>query len=648
VTVLGGAARLVVGALLARWVGMAATAPDMPLATSLAAAAVAVATLARPGAGLLIVAALTPAASLLAPPPARAAELLAWALLAAWLLRLWRPLSEPEPDAPARLGGVAAPALLFAATVAASWLALTTAAAPGVPAAALPLFLFRSIPPDHLTLSAPEPETWTMLQSVTGIALLLASTAIVRHDPRLRRGLVWTLVGSLTVLAVVTLADVASQWGARGYETWFLLRYARGERISVHLRDLNAAGSLYVLAGLAAAAAVRLDAQRRTVWLPAFVPILPALWLTGSRTSLLALVAGLLLVAAARRRGPLTRRQIGASAAVVGALVAASLAMFDWQPDVSGSAGRAVNLRSQFLETTARMFVSAPVFGVGAGRYFDRSGEFMPDALRELYGNENAHNYFAQQLAELGPVGGLLFVWLVWAVVTAGWAAVRAPDAAAPWALTGLFAGLGAYLLTCLTGHPLLVPEAAFPFWIAAGALVAAAPAATSARPSWRRAAALVTVALLAAGIGRAVLAYTRATQPPPEHGFHGLEPAVDGGSFRWMTRHAVTYVPAGSGFVRLRLHAPTDVALSRPLVVETMLAGRVVDRRELPADRWVTYDIPAAAPVRAPFRRVDLWANQQWTQDVTLGRRAAQRPIAAMVGAIEWIPLEGVGGGRR
>lgn len=650
--VLGGAARLLVGATLAWWVWRAATAPAMPAAAALAAAAVAAATLWRPGAGLLMVAALAPAGALLARPPARAAELIAWALLSAWLLRVWRPIAQRDGPGAARPVEVIVPAILYAAALTVSWLALTITAAPGIPTAALPRFLFQAIPADHLVLSSPEPETWTMLQSLTGMALLVASVAIVRHDARLRRGLVWVLVASATVLAVVTLADIASQWAARGYEAWFLLRYARGERISVHLRDLNAAGSLYVLAGLVAASAALLDTRRRRLWLPAFVPIVPALGLTGSRTSFLAAAAGLFLLAVAQRRWPLTRRQIAASAALVAVLLVAGLATLDWQPDVRGSAGRAANLRSQFLDTTARMFASAPVFGVGTGRYFDRSSQFMPVPLRELYGNENAHNYFAQQFAELGLVGGLLFVWLVWAVVAAGWAAVRAAADTAPPALVGLFAGVGAYLLTCLTGHPLLVPEAAFPFWIAAGALVAIGSGEPAAgyRSTWRPALAgpiaivLVICALLAAHLGRAGVAYARVTEPPPEYGFHGVETAPDGATFRWMTRHAVTYVPPGAGFVRLRLQAPPDVPLAGPLVIEVALAGAIVDRRELAPGRWITYDIPAPQAVRAPFRRIDVRTNQVWTQETRLGRRAAERPIAAMVGGIEWIPLEKAG----
>ena len=39
----------------------------------------------------------------------------------------------------------------------------------------------------------------------------------------------------------------------------------------------------------------------------------------------------------------------------------------------------------------------------------------------------------------------------------------------------GLFAGVTAFLLTCLSGHPLLIPEVIYPFWVALGLAVGAA-----------------------------------------------------------------------------------------------------------------------------------------------------------------------------
>jgi hypothetical protein len=67
------------------------------------------------------------------------------------------------------------------------------------------------------------------------------------------------------------------------------------------------------------------------------------------------------------------------------------------------------------------------------------------------------------------------------------------------------------------------------------------------------------------------------------------------------MRRHGVTYIPHGNGFVRLRGQAPGLPAL-KPLIVETSIAGGVVDRREIAPGRWVVYDVPARRSAAAPF----------------------------------------------
>ena len=59
------------------------------------------------------------------------------------------------------------------------------------------------------------------------------------------------------------------------------------------------------------------------------------------------------------------------------------------------------------------------------------------------------------------------------------------------------------------------------------------------------------------------------------------------------MTRHAVMYIPEEAGFLHLRLRAP-GWAASEPVVLETSIGGRVVDRHEVLADESTTWDIPA------------------------------------------------------
>jgi O-antigen ligase len=632
VTVAARTLRCLIGALLAWWVIVALVAPEVPPLAAGAAAVIAATTLWNPAAGLMLTAALTPAAAFFAAPPIRAPELFAWAFLATWLLSVWRPISQRR-----LLRTVTSPAALYAAALGASWLMLTVGAAPGISASALPQFLVHSIPPDHLIFSSPEPETWTLLQMMTGVAMLLASMATIAPNAALIEKLGWTLIACISVLAAATLVDVAVDWAGMNYEGWFLLRYVHGERFSLHMADLNAAGSLYLLGAIAAVAVAVARAKGQIFAIAALVAIAPAFWLTGSRTAFVATLAGLLILAVVRQQKTPARGQLAAATAALLLLVIAGAFIVDWQSDVQGSAANSARMRSQFLQTSARMFTSAPVFGVGIGRYFDRSAEFMPEDLRAIYRNENAHNYFAQQFAELGIVGGTLFLWLVCSLLIAGWRGARTRPTDTM--LAGLLAAVGAYVLTSVTGHPLLVPEAAFPFWVAAGALTGAVEYAEQRPNKTARHVAVAVCALLGAGVVAQLVAYANRQVTPPESGFHGQETSSEGDTFRWMTRHAVTYVPNESGFVRLRVRVPT-LPKTRPMMVETAIAGEVVDRRELPAGQWVSYDIPSRRPTAAPFRRVDLRVNQWWAQDVALGTRQARRPIALMVGAIQWIPL--------
>ena len=630
----GRAARVLLCAFLAWYIGHAIVAPEITRVAALAAVAVAGLTFWRPGLGLLLLTGLAPAGALFAASPVRATELLAWSFLFAWLLRVWAPLSRSGwPRA------LTVPALLYVAVIATSWLAFTIGGAAGIQPAAWPQFLFQSISPDHLVHSSPEPETWTLLQSATGIALFLATVGLTRNDRRLAPELARTLVLSIAILALASVAEVVRQWGRDGYTLTFLMRYVNGERYSLHLPDVNAAASLYVLAGLIGAAIGTFDRAQRRLWLPLTLVILPALWLAGSRTAAIAaaIIGGLTIPSRIReRRWRLTRPRLALAAVLLIVGAAATLVLAQRSADVPGAA-RSLRLRFAFYETTGRMLASAPVFGVGVGHYFDRSAEFMPEELRAIYGNENAHNYFAQQFAELGVVGGLLFIWLIIPPMVRAWRHIRAAPAD-DGALIGLVAGATAYLITCVTGHPLLVPEAALPFWIGFGALTASTTPDTSAA-TWRRAGAAVVGVFIAASVGQGVVAYSRMTVTPPDRGFHGFETGDDGMRFRWMTRHAVTYLPATPGFVSLEIRTSDERTL-RPVVVEIVIDGRVVERRDISADRWTRIDLGIRDAVRTPFRRMDLRANQEWTEEVRLGRRTARRPISAMVGEIVWTPL--------
>jgi hypothetical protein len=76
---------------------------------------------------------------------------------------------------------------------------------------------------------------------------------------------------------------------------------------------------------------------------------------------------------------------------------------------------------------------------------------------------------------------------------------------------------------------------------------------------------------------------------------------------------------------------------------VEIAIEGRPAATRALPADEWTTVEIGVRDTSNAPFRRVDIRANHEWTQEVTLGQRPVRRPISAMVASIEWTSIDSV-----
>lgn len=630
--------RLVGVAALAWPLAVAAAAPELPLILKGLGGTIFLAALWRPAVALLVVLALAPLGLLLAPAPASASEALAWSFLAGWLAGAWRPLGTPLPR---RLRTVVG---LYAACLAVSWLGLVLASASGIPPAELPGFLLRAISLDHLVFSSPEPESWSALHALTGLALLAATMTLARQDQRLIRWTAAALVATAAAMGLLTLGGVYREWAAAGYGGWFLWRYATGVRYSLHFTDLNAAGSLYVLGGLVAAS-LALSGIRRGFSVVSGVLMLPALWLSGSRSAVVAaLAAGAAMLAWGPRRTTVVRSRpmvLAAAAGLVVVMVGATFVTSGLSTDPTGSATASLAMRSEFNATSARMFASSPLFGVGVGRYYPRSAEFMSPRLKAVYSHENAHNYLFQQFAELGLVGGVLFLALLVGLVTGVW---RALTTGADPAAAALLTGAVAYLVTCLTGHPLLVPEAAFPFWIALGAAAAvtAAPAPVSVNLAWLARGVSV---LLATSLIVAAARAGRVFPSPPDQGFHDERRTPDGTKYRWSTRHAVAWVQPDVGFLTLDVQAPSLPGPRRPFVVRLEADGRVVQQATVPSGRWT--QIGVALPERGAQarRRIDLRVNQVWSEkrDRPGPNVTDDRPMGIMVGYPLLHPLAAV-----
>jgi len=259
-------------------------------------------------------------------------------------------------------------------------------------------------------------------------------------------------------------------------------------------------------------------------------------------------------------------------------------------------------MRRDFSAASWRMIAARPWFGVGIGRYYELSRLVFPPSLATVYGYENAHDYFLQILAELGAVGLIPFVWLLVSALAPAAQRLRRDRSHGD---LYLFAGMCAFLATCVSGHPLLVAETAVPFWIALGVLAAARPSSTadtSPRASHifvaAGAIAILATVPLRPGVPRLRL-------PPGVDGF-GPPQTSEGRRFRTAASSAALYVAPTVKFIEIPLRLNRARA-GRPVTV-LLRQPRWSNHRVDVADAWtaVPVTLPLADPL-TPYQRIDV-----------------------------------------
>jgi len=421
----------------------------------------------RPHAGLLALAVLTPlgqVGSRTLDSNMRGAEALVLAFLAGALLRGWtlHRFRSLRPDA-LLIAGV-----VFSGVVAASC------------AGQLRLFqLRRDFSAFVLDVSTYAVRHYLVgfdgLGTIFSAMLLLEGVALliyVVHYCRARREFAHQLIASLVLGAVAAAAVNFTYVGfhlAENGLTAATMRAMLSTRWSFHIGDMNAAASFLAMAMFTAIGMSSRTTTRKGWWIAAAVLIAIAFWLTGSRTALVAVLlaaAGLAAKSAMERSRRVSMSTAVAIAAAVLVTVSVLVAQFFPAAFVGATASQAVRIRWLFLGTTWRMLLAQPLFGVGVGQYARWSSYFSAPEMASLYTRENAHNYFAQIAGELGLLGLITFVWLL--AVAFRHRAWRS-DARPHPALGPVTAGLAVFILTWLGGHPLLVPEVSYPFWLALG-----------------------------------------------------------------------------------------------------------------------------------------------------------------------------------
>ena len=445
-----------------------------------------------------------------------------------------------------------------------------------------------------------------------GMGLAAAVVILFRKYPRLAI----TLPLALSAGAAIAAVSSVLLWQGIGFAAAVQRFKAIGYRVSGHIADVNAAGSYFaMLLCVALGMAIRERGRRRALWLALAALIGAGLWLAESRSALGAvgaIVAIAVLWALTARFSPRKRAATLAIATVLSA-------------GRCRHPGAAARKRSRLPRRRIQTAVhpdqrshdqSRPLFGVGEGQDDRLSPLFLSPQLAYVYGVENAHNYFLQVAAELGLAGfGWFVMWIGAAIVRGARALARAPLDAR---LLGVAGGVMVFLITCLTGHPFLVGEAVYPFWMVFGLMTALAAstmlnqstlddrlrARADTPPRLRVAAAAIAVVILAASPMAAARARAGMPESQAVHGLYPWETLEDGTPFRWTEQYASVFVPADVTRVEIPSASRPAGAASGPWASRSGRRGSNVARPragcELGDDQRAAAAGAAADPVQA------------------------------------------------
>jgi len=438
-----------------------------PLAGPLSVVGMLVITIVRPEDGLLLCAAFLPIGGppgflFGSPVPLREPFLLAF--LAGWVLR---ETIRPEAPADSATRAVLLPAWLFAAVVAASTLVQLAAYQPFEdfpwPYAGRVLKLLAG----GYVSGATYPGLVAGAMVLEAIALFTAVVVLCRRRPAFTASVVRMAVAGAVAVAALNLQRFVEVCVRQGASWHGILGNLRSLRISVPFPDVNAAGSYLAMMVLVAAGLAARSRRVRGAWAAAAVLLLAALWMTGSRAALLSVPVAAFCVLAWRARAK-RRLSLPAIATVAAVVLAAVVLAALFFPRDTTNRGMPVTLKWRAGQATAaiRAFADYPAFGVGVGRFLQVSGRYFDPQLRQVFPHENAHNNYLQILAELGLAGLVPFLWILAAIARRIPAKMRSGGEPM---LAGASAGVLAFLLTCLAGHPLLVREVALAFWLMLG-----------------------------------------------------------------------------------------------------------------------------------------------------------------------------------
>jgi O-antigen ligase len=439
------------------------------------------------------------------------------------------------------------------------------------------------------------------LQILEGLGLCTAAAVLIARRAGALRAISGAVVGGSAAAAVIDVV-VFSAHAARTESFWSSLAGQLAHvRYGVPFADVNAAGSYYVMTGIAA---IELARVSRGPWRAASIAAAACgtggLWLSGSRAAMLAgvlaMAAGILL----QRRGTARRAiVIGAATLAVTAMLLTAIWLYMPLRGNQKAADVAVSVRASMAAAALGMIRARPLFGIGVGQFTTRAGEFVSAGVLAIFpaAHENAHNDFLQIGAELGLPGLALFLALLVAAVR------RGPPHSDEALRFGMQTAVGAFVLSGIGGHPLLTREVSYTFWLLLGCVAGGAAPRAVPRRFLVTAAAAAIVAIAATTPLRTRTLLEDANLDHAGVGVSMWQTAPDGVRYREADEAASVFVPAGGAF-----GLSVQPLVDRPVRLEVRLDGRTIDVLGLAPGRWTDLAIPARDRLpRTRYSRLDL-----------------------------------------
>jgi O-antigen ligase len=549
----------------------------------------------RPAAALLTVATLTPIANYIGRR---------WNYQVAWAETIviafgagyacWRVRSRA--DHPLLPAGLRVPAAIFALVVCASSVVQLAVDDMRVGSTELTRVLWQFFSRDYF-VSGSDQHIHAAAFLLEGLLLFSAAARFASADGRFLKRMGVALAASAVLASAINLEALAAS-AARSGQFWIELgRHLRSTRINLHYADVNAAGSYFAMMLFVCGALAASGRRAERAWFLGAAVLALGIYTTGSRAALLACALGFGVVAVAwtfRRARPARRAGMWAGGALLLATAIVVVLLYAPTRGNQTSSSTAATVRVEMGRTTLRMLSRYPVFGIGLGQFYQRSGEFSSPELLQLFpraSHENAHNNFLQVLAEIGIVGFSAFVWLLTSALYAGWRHLRRePSDILVW---GCLAGAATFIFTWLAGHPLLTREPAYAFWMLLGATAGHAYIARNASVLTARtwATSAVAIAAMCLIISLPPRSATARAEADFEHLGIGLsvwQTSADNVRYRSAVNSATLFVPGEKGFrFRVRTLSPA------PERLELRLGDRVVDVVLLAPNQWNDVAMP-------------------------------------------------------